>query len=564
VTPLSAARPAGAWLGVRRVKLLSRARPVDAWLLTAACALAYVLLAPPSADLAAADYRSELFSQAGLTLWDNAWYGGHHLLAYSLLAPALSALLGAQLLAAISMTLAAALFARLIDGQFEPRATAIAAVWFALGAAIGLLANRVPFDLGLALGLAALLASSRAGRPKAGRANAPSLRALALVLAVLCACASPVAGAFLALAAVADAFGRRGGVRAFSLALAAAALTPIALLFIAFPEGGSQPFVASAFYPALAGVLLIGALIPVGERTLRLGILLYALVLIGAYVVPSAVGGNADRLGALLAGPVAACALAGSRVGARWLALLVLAPFLLYWQANAAVADFAAAASDPAAHSTYYAPLLGELGALGVGFDARPARIEVVPARNHFEARFIAPHVMLARGWERQLDRARNVLFYDESKPLTPASYRAWLSSQGVSYVALPEGASLDYSARAEARLVRRAAGAAGLREVWRAQHWRLFAVRAASPLATPPALLEHAGHEDFTLAVPRPGTFAVRLRFTPYWALAGGHGCVARAPGGWTAVTARAHGRLHVAIDFSLARVFERGPRCR
>ena len=69
------------------MKLLSRARPAHAWLFTAACALAYVLLAPPSADLAAADYRSELFSHSGLTLWDNAWYGGHHLPAYSVLAP---------------------------------------------------------------------------------------------------------------------------------------------------------------------------------------------------------------------------------------------------------------------------------------------------------------------------------------------------------------------------------------------------------------------------------------------------------------------------------------------
>ena len=550
------------------MRLLSRARPAHAWLFTAACALAYVLLAPPSADLAAADYRSELFSHSGLTLWDNAWYGGHHLLAYSLLAPALSALLGAQLVAAISMTLAAALFALLIAGRFDQRASALAAGWFALGAAIGLLANRVPFDLGLALGLAALLARSRAGRLNAGRLKARSLLALALVLAVLCACASPVAGAFLALAAVADALGQRPGQRrgvsASGLALAAASVAPIALLFVAFPEGGSQPFVASAFYPALAGVLLIGALIPVAERTLRLGTLLYALVLIGAYVVPSALGGNADRLGALLAGPVAACALAGSRTGARRLALVVLAPFLLYWQANAAVADFAAAVSDPAARSSYYAPLLAELRALGVGFDARPARIEVVPTRNHFEARFIAPQVMLARGWERQLDRARNALFYDESRPLTPARYRAWLSSRGVSYVALPEGASLDYSGRAEARLVRRAAGAAGLREVWRAQHWRLFSVLAASPLATPPALLEDASHEDFTLAVPGPGTFAVRLRFTPYWALADGRGCVSQAAGGWTAVTARARGRLHVVIDFSLARIFERGPRCR
>ena len=56
------------------------------------CGLVYVLAAPPSADLAAAGYRSELFARAGFTIWDNGWYGGHHLPAYSLLAPAFGAL----------------------------------------------------------------------------------------------------------------------------------------------------------------------------------------------------------------------------------------------------------------------------------------------------------------------------------------------------------------------------------------------------------------------------------------------------------------------------------------
>ncbi len=99
-----------------------------------------------------------------------------------------------------------------------------------------------------------------------------------------------------------------------------AALAPIALLTLAFPEGGAQPFVASAFYPALAGVLVVGALIPSEQRVLRIGAALYAVALTGAYVLPTAVGGNADRLGALMAGPVAALRARGRlalRDGAR-------------------------------------------------------------------------------------------------------------------------------------------------------------------------------------------------------------------------------------------------------
>jgi hypothetical protein len=543
-----------------RSRALGRRAP--AWTITGAAGLLYAILAPPSADLAAAGYRSELFGRAGFTLWDNSWYGGHHLPAYSVLAPALGWLISPPLLEALSLTIVTALFAALIEGRFPPRATRLAALWFAIGAAIGLLAGRVPFDLGLALGLGALLAAQR------------ERRVLAIALAAVCSLASPVAGAFLALAALAWVLG--GRARWFGVLLMLAALVPIALLALAFPEGGTEPFVASAFYPTLLVVLIIAALIPAEQRMLRIGALLYAVVLIGAHAVPTAVGGNADRLGALLAGPILACALAASARGPRRLLFLLLAPFLLYWQAIAPVRDFASAASDPAVHASYYAPLLGELRALGVGYSARPARVEVVPTRDHWEARFVAPQIPIARGWERQLDRHRNWLFYEHSKPLTAARYRRWLAQQAVSYVALAD-APLDYAGTSEARLLRRAhapgsgvgvAGAGGeapyLREVWHSRHWRLFAVLGARALAEPPAVLTQLGTDSFTLKVPRAGRYLVRVSFSGYWALSQGRGCVAEAPGGWTELQASQAGSLHVLIDFSPARVFDHGPRCR
>jgi hypothetical protein len=576
----------------RHGALLERFPPwAIAALPAAAFGLAYVIAAPPSSDLAAAAYRSDLFSRAGFTLWDNSWYGGHHLPAYSVLAPALGAWVGPQLLNALSMVAATALFALLIDSRFPTAATRIAAVWFALGASVELLSNRVPFDLGLALGLGALLAARAQHRRYV-------LRGLALVLAVLCALASPVAGAFLALAALAWALA--GPARSWPLGLTVTALAPIALLVLAFPEGGSQPFVASAFYPALLAILAIAALIArerreradggrfdAGPRVLEIGALLYAAALLGAFLIPTAVGGNADRLGALFAGPLAACVL----YPRRRLLLLVLAPLLCYWQVKAPIADFAAAAADPAVRASYYTPLLDELRVLGVGYGSpptRPARIEVVPTRNHWEARWMAPHAMLARGWERQLDQDRNALFYDEARtPLTPARYRAWLSEEAVSYVALPD-APLDYSGKGEARLLRGedrgagdASGDAGpgatgggdgdgdggapsyLREIWRSAHWRLFAVLGARPLAEPPAVLSSLTNDSFTLSAPRPGDMTARIRFTPYWAILSGHGCVRQAPGGWTEVQARGRGSVRVGIDFSPARIFNHGPRC-
>jgi hypothetical protein len=549
---------------------------LPAWAITAAFGLLYVLFAPPSADLAAAGYRSELLARAGFTVWDNAWYGGHHLPAYSLLAPALGALIGVQLLAALSMTLATALFTRLLDGAFAPRATRVASLWFAVGAAISLLANRVPFDLGLAVGIGALVAARAFTREHGASPGRPRWGSPAIVLGVLCTLASPIAGAFLALAAVAWALtvwssSDGHSQRRFALALAAAALVPVAVLVVAFPEGGPQPFVASAFYPTLAGVLLIAVLMPREQRVMLTGTLLYAAALVACYLIPTAVGGNIDRLGALMAGPLAAaCALSvrsaqgperGIKAAGRWrlLALIAFAPLLIYWQTNAPIGNYASAADDPAVNASFYAPLLRELRALGVGDSPRPARIEVVPTRDHAEARWVAPHVMIARGWERQLDINRNGLFY--RTPLREDEYEDWLSYAAVAYVALPQ-APLDYSGRAEGRLVRRVP--AYLREVWRSSRWRLFEVRGATALAPPPSAVTQLDSDSFTLRTPSAGTYDVRVRFTPYWALSDAHGCVRRAPGGWTDVQTRAAVSVHVVIDFSLARVFDHGPRCR
>ena len=73
--------------------------------------------------------------------------------------------------------------------------------------------------------------------------------------------------------------------------------------------------------------------------------------------------------------------------------------------------------------------------------------------RNHWEAAYVAPHIPLARGWHRQLDREANGLFYGD-EPLNAATYLAWLHALAVRWVALPN-ASLDVSAQHEAAILR-------------------------------------------------------------------------------------------------------------
>ena len=215
---------------------------------SAPLAVLYLILDPPSGDLAAATYRSDLFARVGLTLWDNGWYGGHYLPGYSLLAPALGALVGNRLLLALCTVAAAGLFGLIAQRTFSAGGARLAAGSFALGASVTVLSGRVAFSLGLAVGLLAVVALQR------GRTSA------AVALAVLTSLASPVAGSFLALAGLAyalaglgDPAGGRGQTRR-GLAVAAAALAPILLLTLAFPEGGWEPFAPSVFWPGLAGV----------------------------------------------------------------------------------------------------------------------------------------------------------------------------------------------------------------------------------------------------------------------------------------------------------------------
>jgi hypothetical protein len=489
-------------------------------LIAALIAVGYLIAAPVSADLAAQTYRAWLFDHAGLALWDNAWYAGHPLPGYSVLFPALGALLGVRLAGALIVIAAAAVFAALV--RDTPRA-ALGATWFAAGVALQLLTGRMAFLLGVTVGLAALLAAKRGHRT------------LSIVLAVATTLSSPVAGAFLALAGVA--WWRRAG-----LGLAAAAIVPGLALALLFPEGGSEPFVPSAFWPALAALIAVAVLAGGEHAAVRRGALLAAALCLVAFAVDNPLGGNASRIGALFAGPLLACL---ALDGPHRVAVLALLPLLAYWQLMPPIRDAIVATGDPATKSGYYAPLLARL-------PPGDGRVEVPFTRSHWEARWLAEHVPLARGWERQLDRERNALFYEGT--LTAPRYRAWLGENAVRWVALPD-AELDPSAKDEAALLR--AGVGGLREVWRSRHWRLFRVENATPTGA-----RTLSTDGFTVA----GSALVRVRWSPYWTVTAGDGCVQRAPrGDWTLVRARRPGTLRVEQRFSLGRGVGQatGPRC-
>lgn len=524
-------------------------------------AVVYVLVSPPSLDLAAHMFRAQLFRAEGFGIWNNWWYAGHHVVGYSVLFPAAAAALSPQLAAAIAATATAALFEPLARRHFGANAW-LGALVFGAATATNLFTGRLAFAFGALPATAAVLALDR------------DRTWLAPALAILTALCSPVAALFAALVGAAHALGAYVRGSAFrtraqpltaerdltavhplaaaraGITVAVAALAPVALLAYAFPEGGDEPFAFSTLWPIPLIALGLLLALPADAWKLRAGVVLYTFGTIVAYGVATPIGSNAARLGTFIAAPLAALLCWRRRI----VVLILAAPALLYLEWHDPVRDLSIATGDPAASAGYFRPLLGFLARQS----GPPFRIEIPFTQFHSEAYRVAPRFPIARGWERQLDLKYNRIFYGGR--LTPATYDAWLHDGAIRFVAVSD-AQLDYSAEREMALI--AGGLAYLRPVFHSRHWQVYAVAHPAPIVQGAATLQTLGPSSLTMRAAGPGTALIRVHFTPYWVLAQGAGCVA-PDGAYTIVTIRRPGPVKLVIRVSLGRIGARSSRCR
>ena len=499
--------------------------------LVAALALlaAWLLVAPRTPDLAAAAYRVDLFKHVGLGIYDEHWYGGHDLPGYSLLFPPLAWALGLRVVGTCSVLVSVLCFERIVGDAFGEEAR-WASVAFAAAAVGDVWIGRLTFALGVSFALGATLALLR------GRTVS------AVVLALLCAAASPVAGLLLGLAALSDSLWRRTPRALLVLGVPAAAV--VLALAALFPEGGFEPYPATSFAATALVVLAFAWAVPRRYGELRLGAAIYLLACVVFLLVRSPMGSNVERYGVLLAGPLILCWLGGSlrtrphatmlgqgrsRAGPRArggplaaggasAGLLALALWIA-WAGWGPVRETLAVADNASTSAAYYTPVERFLEQ----HTSTPVRLEVPLTRSHWETAELAPRVSLARGWEKQLDTRYDGVLLSHS--LDAASYERWLRQQAVSYVALPD-AKLDPSSAREGRLIE--AGLPYLHEVFRSRHWRIYAVASPTPIASGPGTLSSLGHDSFALDARSRGSFLVRVHYTRYWTLAHGAGCVA------------------------------------
>jgi hypothetical protein len=402
------------------------------------------------------------------------------------LSPYVMAVVGVALSGLIAAVAGAVLLARLMRDTAHPAAGAYTGAVFSVADVVS---GRTTFALGAAVALAALMVLPRL--------------VPAAALAVLTGLFSPVAAAFLGLAAAVLVLRRQRGGWTIGLATT----VPVAALGFLFPSGGLQPYeVNSAPYAVVAGLVL--ALLT-HSSALRLGGLIYALAAAFLLLSPDPFGSNILRLGLLLAAPLVL-----ATATEHWRIVLPVAAVLVWWQVQPPYADIRAKPAPP----------FRSLNEVLVQLDAQ--RVEVVPLRDHGEAAYVAPVVPLARGWSRQIDTARNPLFYRRSR-MSSGEYRQWLIDNAVDTVALPVEARVDRGGRKERSLLL-FDGVRDLRRVWSDEHWIVWKFRAAQPIARPPVEVVDSSRAAMTLRAPERAYVPLVVRWSR-WLSVDGPACVER-----------------------------------
>jgi hypothetical protein len=517
--------------------------------LAAIAASLLVWLAPPGGDLAAHEYQRSLFLVHGFTLWDNFWYAGRYAyISYSVLYYPLAALLGLRLLAVLAVAFSAGAFALLLEREWG-RSARWAGRSFAVVWPGAILAGQLPFTLGAAFALLCLVAL-QAGRRWTGA-----------VLIVLTLAASPVAFALLAVVLAGMAMGRRPalrGARVPALALVLAAVAELTVMHL-FPSGTLQfPLIEAVEATAFCVGLLALTWRLERAQGLRGVLLVYLLVVLASYVIPSGMGHDIARL-RQLALPMALL-VAALR---RWRPLpLALAAVLLAgaWNILPLAGTWTRAAADDSSEAVVWKTPVQFLHAhLPTGY-----RVEAVDTSQHWPALYLAEaNIPLVRGWFREDDHPVAAFLY--RRRFTPLEYVTWLRRLGVAYVVLTN-APTDYSSRREAALIR--TGETSLRRVFASRVVSIYAVPHPQPIVTGPGRPSVLAFRESAVRVrvSRGGTYRVAVRWSPYWHASAG--CLLRGDGGLLRLRTRKPATVRISFDVDAGSLFDAlagsAPACR
>jgi hypothetical protein len=291
---------------------------------------------------------------------------------------------------------------------------------------------------------------------------------------------------------------------------------------------------------ALAGVALAGVNAAHARRPFVVLFLTYAGVCILSFVTPgSPLGNNIGRFFFVFGLPLLVI-LRHSRLQRPFpFGDLAVVPIVLFGllQISAPYSHFTRAGEWPQTRVGFFAPAL----AAAARYYDPDYRIHVVALRRHWEAAYFPEAgYPITRGWYRQADAIHNSLFYTS---YDAAAYVTWLRRMGVQYVFLAD-APLDPWSQREIRILQTSSE---FEVAERTGVWTVYRLRGAEPLAVGlaggSARVTSIGHRDVTVAVDRPGTYLLKVTWSPYWTLAEGGGALRRAPNRMLLVDAREAG---------------------
>jgi hypothetical protein len=463
-------------------------------------------------DLAAQDAWAEFVGRHPDSAYNLAWYGGMHPVSYSVVSPYLMSVLGVRPTMMIAGTVSAGLLTLILMRSRAVRDLRGPALIGVFGLFCNAVSGRVTFGLGMvfALGATAVVFCW----PHRWRYQRWAKALCAAPLAAIATAASPVAGLFVGLVAVAL-FLQKRRPGAYALGLAPAAVVGVSAWL--FPFSGTQPMLFGSVVLPFLFSGFVYFLVPSQWKTVRITAGVYGLSVVLVWLISSQIGSNITRLAMLFAGVVLMAALPFTVPRSRrWYALVVASAGFVAWIGFKAVDD-TINAMPAASWARELAPIVDQLQEVG----AEKGRVEVVPARSHREASALAPYVNLARGWNRQADMERNPLFYDDT--LNSANYHEWLKRWAVHYVVLPKDEPDGDGGERERELVQR--GQPYLTQVWGDANWQLFKVTDPTPLADPPAVVERAGQDEMTIRVKEAGRVLIRVPYSPWLGLVDAEG---------------------------------------
>ncbi len=494
-------------------------------------------LSPTLGDLQAAIAREEAArSGVGLGYWFG-WYGGVSPGSYSLIVPAISAVTGSLALLAIA-TLAIAVMAYPLS-RTATRPTLL--TWaIVIAAVLNMMSGRVAFAVGSAIALAAVLLLQR------GRLT------LCAVVLVVSGLASPLAPAFVGLAAVPFLLGAYRSRPVWSVLVGAGlgVIVPFAL----FGAPGAQGFPwTTLFWALLIGVGAGVALTSPPERWIAPLAMAAAIVV---FAIPNGVGSNLSRFFCL----VLPCLCLYFSRKSLLVVLIALVPAVSY-AGFVAVADQVAVADAGDTEKNYEPLRLALLRGPGLVNH----RVELIDAGTHAGSHELGSLVKLARGWENQSDSRFNPIFYDRDA-LTPTSYRTWLRDNAVSYVAVSDTPLRQ--ARKEAALVN--SGLPYLSEVWSNDEWTLYQVANPATIVAPPLRLVTDTPSTMVVDIPDTSAHPIQIRPNRYLVARSTTdptmtACIDQTPDGWITVQAPTPGTYTLEGPLSVRGVLaEQSPSCR